>query len=158
MKSFVIKLIFLIICVIMHYSCDAKKKVRYGIEVPICQILSNGQIFWSPKDASARCPKEALCHKHHRLYKEKIGRINACCCQLKNLEKCPNCEMAYANRMPLWYWFNVQMNRTNGPADGICDGDRVKRILEETGKPTKCCCEPRSSPFVPKEMKERKKP
>lgn len=155
MKSFTIKFIFLIICVTI-YCGDARKK--YGVVIPDCQLLSNGDVFWSPKQLTKKCSSAAICAKGLTLHEETIGDKRVCCCLLKNVTKCPNCEMAYANRMPLWYWFNVQMNRTNGPSDGVCPEDRVKRILIETGKPTKCCCEPRTSPFVPKEMKERRKP
>lgn len=154
MKSLKIKFIFLIICAFV-YCCEARKK--YGIVIPDCQLLSNGDVFWTPKMATQKCSSAAICVKGHKLHEETIDDKKLCCCMLKNVTQCPNCEMAYANRMPLWYFFNVQMNRTKGPEDGVCPDDKVKRILIETGKPTKCCCEPRTSPFVPKEMKERRK-
>lgn len=155
MKSFTIKLTLLLICATIYYGEAGKK---YGVVIPDCQTLSTGEVFWSPKTNIKKCPSAAICPKGHKLHEDKIGEKRVCCCLFKNVTQCPNCEMAYANRMPLWYWFNVQQNRTKGPEDGVCPTDKVKRILIEQGKPNKCCCEPRTSPFVPKEMKERRKP
>lgn len=151
-----IKISLLILCIAFCY-CNAKKLLS-GIMAKKCQLLSNGDVFWGPKALKRSCPIMPLCGPGFKLAKHRVEDKRYCCCQQRDLSQCPNCEMAYANRMPFWYWFGIQVNRTNGPVDGFCKSDRVKRILMEEGKPDKCCCEPRTSPFVPKEMRERRIP
>ncbi len=130
--------------------------VSFCVMMEECQILSNGDIFWNPKASSQRCPGAVRCPKGQKIHIEKIEKIRVCCCILEILTVCPDCAMAYANRMPFPYWFNVQMEKVNGPEDGLCSSDKVKRIMMEEGKPNNCCCEPRNSPFVPKEMRLRR--
>lgn len=156
MKKFTIKIFFsLILCFVIH-NCDARRKS--GVVVPKCQLLSNGQIFWGPKTTKRECTLAPLCISGYKLAKNIIDNKRYCCCELIEITQCPNCEMAYAHKMPFWYWFNVQVKVNKGPKDGFCKPDRLKRILMEEGKVDKCCCEPRNSPFVPKEMKEIRKP
>lgn len=155
MKTFTIKSFLLILCLNIHCG-DAISKS--GIIPKTCQLLSDGEVFWGPKITRKQCPLTPVCMEGFKLAKTIINEKRYCCCQLKKITQCPNCEMTYAYKMPFWYWFNVQISRTNGPKDGFCKPERVKRILMEEGKADKCCCEPRNSPFVPKDMKEYKKP
>lgn len=130
--------------------------MKSGIVASKCQLLSNGEVFWGPKALKHKCPPTPLCLAGTALVKNIVDGRRHCCCIIKDLKPCPPCEMTYASRMPFWYWFNVQVARIRGPPDGFCKPDRVKRILIEKGKSDVCCCEPRTSPFVPEEMKERR--
>lgn len=156
MKTFTINFFLLILCLIIHFGEAAISKS--GIMAKDCQLLSDGEVFWGPKILKKQCPQGPLCLNGYTLAKTIIDEKRFCCCKLRKITQCPNCEMAYAHKMPFWYWFNVQFSRTNGPKDGFCKPERVKRILMEEGKDDKCCCEPRNSPFVPKDMKEYRKP
>lgn len=139
----------------MIHHGDARSKS--GVVVSKCQLLSNGEVLWGPKTTKKQCTYAPICLSGYKLAKNIIDDKRYCCCKLDKIEQCPNCEMAYASRMPFWYWFNIQVKVTNGPKDGFCKPERVKRIFMEEGKADKCCCEPRTSPFVPKDMKEIRK-
>lgn len=136
-------IIIFIFC-IANSSAGIKKK-KYGFLADKCILLSTGDVFW-PSDWRTECNAIPICLSGYTLHKTMLGNLRACCCQLKRVELCPDCDMTKTRSF--YEWINLNMSR-NGPPDGKCENGKLKRIF--FGGPNqldKCCCEARNSPFM----------
>lgn len=137
-----------VLCVLFFQSSH-ELKYKCGMATEKCQILSNGKVFW-PKDFNKTCPLAPLCSPDYRLHKVRLGNLRACCCRYKTIEICPDCVMKTRDfNFSEWIDFHLSKNFT-GPPEGKCSNGKVKRIFipNEKGKADKCCCEPRTSPYI----------
>lgn len=134
--------IFLLICV----AKTAVAVRKCGIIADRCQLLTNGDMYWPP-EFDKECSSIPICPRGYRLHREMIGDLPACCCKVKRIDYCPDCDMANANKMTFSEWIDLHLAR-NGPGDGLCEDSKVKRIFfGDFNQLDKCCCEPRNSPF-----------
>lgn len=123
------------------------RKKKYGFLADKCLLLSTGDVFW-PSDWTAECNAVPICTSGYTVYKAILGDLRACCCQLKKINFCPDCDMTNAKTQPFAEWIDLNMNR-NGPPDGKCESGMLKRIFIGGPKQLdKCCCEPKNSPFI----------
>lgn len=137
--------ILLLICVAK--TVIARKKC--GILAERCQLLTNGDLFW-PSDWTTECNPIPICPKGYALHKEMVGNLSACCCKVKRMSDCPDCDMTDAREESFTEWIDLHLER-NGPPDGICPNTKVKRIFfGGFNQLDKCCCEPKNSPFTNK--------
>jgi hypothetical protein len=125
---------------------DARKKCGFVAEK--CVLLSSGKVWW-PSDWTTQCSQAPICPSGYRLHKQMLGKLRACCCIIKHLNTCPDCDMSqHFTRESFHEWIELNANR-NGPQDGICRPGMMKRIFfGEPGTLDKCCCEPKDSPFI----------
>lgn len=131
---------------IVNSSVGVKRK-KYGYPVDKCILLSTGTVFW-PADWTTECKSIPICTSGYRLHKEMLGSLRACCCKLKRIELCPDCDMTNATEKSFSEWSDLNMSQ-NGPLDGKCENGMLKRIFfGEPNQLDKCCCEPRDSPFM----------
>jgi hypothetical protein len=138
--------IVLLLCVVN--SITAVKRKKCGILVDKCELLTSGKVFWS-QDYATECNHIPICPSGYRLHKQMLGKLRACCCVLKHLSNCPDCDMTkYTTRQSFFEWIEMHLDR-NGPQDGLCAAGLMKRIFFGGPKRLdKCCCEPRDSPFI----------
>jgi len=129
-------------------SISAIKRRRCGVVVDKCQLLTNGRVFW-PLDWKKECHATPICQPGYKLHKQVVGRLRSCCCVLKKIEYCPDCDMSDVEHQSFFEWIAVHLQR-NGPADGKCPDHKWKRIFNGEGpnQLDKCCCEPKDTPFV----------
>lgn len=138
--------LILVLCTMM--ATVESKYNKCGEMQETCVLLSNGNLFW-PSDWTKSCSLTAMCPPGYYLKKQMLGKLRACCCMLRNIVQCPDCEMRRANQISFSDWFDWNISR-NGPPDGTCPSSKVKRILFGKGlnQLDKCCCEPLDSPFL----------
>lgn len=144
MKSLASIVIFL--CVLIEISSGLKRKC--GIPTPKCQLLANGNVFFS-NDYNKSCSTAPICPPGYILHRTRIGELRACCCRYENLKECPDCDMTQCKELSFSEWIDFHLKR-DGPPEGICKNGKLKRIFipNEQGKRDKCCCEPRNSPYI----------
>lgn len=137
---------------ILLFICVTKTVVgmkKCGILADTCQLLNNGEVFW-PLDWNIQCNRIPLCPKGYALHKEILGDLRVCCCKVKRIHRCPDCDMSNVDNQSFSEWIDLNLEK-NAPADGICDENMVKRIfLGRSNQLDKCCCEPKNSPFANK--------
>lgn len=139
--------IFLMLCIVINTAVEGKRK-KCGTNAENCMLLQTGEIFWLP-EATSKCPNLAMCPSGYSLRKQKFGELRACCCLLKNINQCPDCDMSKAGRVPYNVWFDDHLHRS-GPPDGTCPIGTYKRQFLRHGlnEVEKCCCEPKNSPYL----------
>lgn len=141
-------LVYIVIFLCTFEKISSKERKKCGIPTPKCQIMTNGQVFWS-KDYNTSCSLAPICPPGYKLHKTRIGNLRACCCRFKILKECPDCDMSFARNQTFSQWIDMHLER-EGPPEGLCKGGKLKRIFipNEPGKKDKCCCEPRSSKYI----------
>ena len=145
-----IKNIMKLIVNILMLICAVKAVIamkKCGILEDRCQLLTNGDMFW-PSDYDRECSAIPICPKGFALHKEIIGNLRACCCKVKRISDCPDCDMTITEKEKFSEWIDLHIER-NGPPDGLCSNNKVKRIFfGGFNQLDKCCCEPKDSPFT----------
>lgn len=139
--------LILVLCILAVLAVVEGSRMKCGSLQEKCVLLSTGKLFW-PSDWTTPCSLTPMCPSGYTLKKQMLGNLRACCCMLKNVQECPDCDMTGAGELSFFEWFDVHMQR-NGPPDGTCPSGKFKRIF--FGGPQqldKCCCEPRNSPYL----------
>jgi hypothetical protein len=146
MKTVVKLLVFL--CAIKGIVFAVQERRKCGIPTEKCQIMTNGKVFWA-KDYDNPCPLAPICPPGYKLHKTRLGSLRACCCRYKNLQDCPDCDMTLAKKQSFGDWIDMHLKR-EGPPEGLCSNGKLKRVFipNVAGQKDKCCCEPKTSPFI----------
>lgn len=131
--------ILLLLCVASTITSAKRKKC--GFVADKCVLLANGNVFW-PLNWKAECSSAPICPRGYSLHHHMLGELRACCCLLKRMEICPDCDIWKSGKQT-YKWIEMHLKR-NGPPDGKCLDGKLKTIF--FGGPNhldKCCCEPK---------------
>lgn len=141
--------LFILVLLCVSISTTEAGLQKCGFLADRCILLADGSIFW-PKDYNIQCNWTPICPREYKLHKQFIGKVHACCCLLRNIHQCPDCDMSLNNINSYYQWIERNLKR-NGPPDGKCPNGKLKRIFfGGPGKLDKCCCEPKDSLFAHK--------